>query len=150
MSSSNPIVTGEELIAHIQASLEEAVKTAAEPLIAALIADVEKQVRLLHTLLRCRAMPGAGRPEIPDDGIEVDDLPPSSFFLPSKRINRSAVHPHLDDIRISQRSEFATAFELEMIARRGMSVAGALPDVQLAVGHDQRDRLDFSGEFHPS
>ena len=45
MSTSNPIVTGEELIAHIQASLEDAIKVAAEPLIAALVADVEKQVR---------------------------------------------------------------------------------------------------------
>ena len=45
MSSSNPALDAEMLVAHIQASLEEAVKTAAEPLIEALIADVDRQVR---------------------------------------------------------------------------------------------------------
>lgn len=54
MSSSNPLVTGDELIAHIQASLEEAVQTAAEPLIAALLADVDKQVRKELGTIACQ------------------------------------------------------------------------------------------------
>lgn len=54
MSSSNPMLDGELLCQHIQASLEEAVKTAAEPLIAALVADVEKQVRKELGTLVCQ------------------------------------------------------------------------------------------------
>lgn len=54
MSFSNPIVTGDELIAHIQACLEDAVQTAAEPLIAALLVDVEKQVRKELGTIACQ------------------------------------------------------------------------------------------------
>jgi len=53
MSSSNPALDAEMLVAHIQASLEEAVKSAAEPLIAALIADVEKQLRKELGVIAC-------------------------------------------------------------------------------------------------
>ena len=44
MSSSN-LMTGVMLVEEIQTSLEAAVKTAAEPLVKALLEDVEKQVR---------------------------------------------------------------------------------------------------------
>jgi len=53
MSSSNPMLDAKMLVAHIQASLEEAVQTAAEPLLKALIADVEQQVRKELGVIAC-------------------------------------------------------------------------------------------------